>query len=229
MSNIYSKNYTDKGYLMNYRQPSAREKKLNNQVYQFRIELLNVAPLIWRRIQVPAYYNFWDLHVSIQDSMGWSDSHLHHFEIREAGKRKPCKIGIPDFEMISGDDVFPGWEIAVPAYFSSVGMQADYVYDYGDLWIHSVLLEGILLREAGIKYPACLDGAEDCPPEDCGGPFAYSEFLKMKADPEQKEVRMVSMFTGRAWRPKPFNKDKVKFTNSFRRWMHAFLDDQGPV
>ena len=89
MSNIYSKNYTDEGYLMKYRQPSAREKRLNNQVYQFRIELLNVVPMIWRRIQVPAYYNFWDFHVAIQDSMGWSDSHLHHFEIRAAGKRKP--------------------------------------------------------------------------------------------------------------------------------------------
>ena len=51
------------------------------KVYQFKVSLKGIRPLIWRRIQVPETYSFWDLHVAIQDSMGWSDYHLHHFEI----------------------------------------------------------------------------------------------------------------------------------------------------
>lgn len=65
---------------------------------------------------MPSDYNFWDLHVAIQDAMGWQDSHLHHFEIKAKGKQKSVKIGIPDFDLIEDDpaeEVFPGWEIPV--------------------------------------------------------------------------------------------------------------------
>ena len=36
-------------------------------VHQFKIELLDTSPVVWRRLQVPAEYSFWDLHVAIQD------------------------------------------------------------------------------------------------------------------------------------------------------------------
>ena len=38
-------------------------------VYQFKISLLEIKPLIWRRIQVLETYTFWNLHVAIQDAM----------------------------------------------------------------------------------------------------------------------------------------------------------------
>ena len=47
------------------------------RIYQFKIELDGATPTIWRRIQVPETYSFWDLHVAIQDAMGWLDYHLH--------------------------------------------------------------------------------------------------------------------------------------------------------
>jgi hypothetical protein len=46
------------------------------EVYQFKITLNNSKPSIWRRIVVPSNYSFWDLHVAIQDSVGWLDYHL---------------------------------------------------------------------------------------------------------------------------------------------------------
>jgi hypothetical protein len=52
-----------------------------DRVYQFKITLLEISPKIWRRIQVPEKYSFWDLHVAIQDAMGWDDMHLHVFKI----------------------------------------------------------------------------------------------------------------------------------------------------
>ena len=45
-------------------------------VLQFKITLLGVMPPVWRRIQVPAGYSFWDLHVAIQDAMGWQDVNI---------------------------------------------------------------------------------------------------------------------------------------------------------
>ena len=61
---------------------------------QFRVELFDIEPTIWRRIEVPSSYSFWDLHVAIQDSMGWLDCHLHEFTIKPRHKRKRIAIGL---------------------------------------------------------------------------------------------------------------------------------------
>src|SRR5262245_10797621 len=37
----------------------------------FTVTLDETAPPIWRRIEIPATYDFWGLHVAIQDAMGW--------------------------------------------------------------------------------------------------------------------------------------------------------------
>ena len=87
-------------------------KSKNHLVYQFKISLYEIEPLIWRRIQVPANYNFWDLHVAIQDAMGWLDYHLHAFRIRQKHKKKSIEIGIPVDDW-DGDPVIPGWEIPI--------------------------------------------------------------------------------------------------------------------
>lgn len=58
------------------------EKKFEN-VYQFRIDLNDISPPIWRRIQVPETYTFFDLHVAIQNAMGWEDYHMHEFYITD--------------------------------------------------------------------------------------------------------------------------------------------------
>jgi hypothetical protein len=52
---------------------------------QYLVVLAGTDPLVWRRIRVPAAYSFWDLHVAIQDAMGWHDVHLHEFRVVVAG------------------------------------------------------------------------------------------------------------------------------------------------
>jgi len=65
-------------------------------IYQFKITLKDTKPPIWRRIQVPSTYNFWDLHVSFQDAMAWKDYHLHEFIIKDPLTSELIYIGIPD-------------------------------------------------------------------------------------------------------------------------------------
>jgi hypothetical protein len=55
-------------------------------VHQFLVVLSGTDPLVWRRIQVPQKYSFWDLHVAIQDAMGWLDYHLHEFRLLDAAE-----------------------------------------------------------------------------------------------------------------------------------------------
>ena len=223
MKNNYDKNYTSNGYLMNYQKALAGSFP-KNQVMQFKIELTEISPLIWRRILVPFDYNFWDLHVAIQDSMGWKDYHLHHFEIKGKYKKKEVKIGIPDLEFLSEDNnIWPGWEIPVLNYFNALGVTAKYIYDYGDFWRHSVTLEEYVIQEENIKYPICIDGARACPPEDCGGEEGYYRLIEVLSNITHSEYKELKTWAGKNWSPDYFNKDKIKFDNPFKRWETAFF------
>lgn len=200
----------------------------SNRVLLFKIELSEILPLIWRRISVPSDYNFWDLHVAIQDSLGWLDYHLHHFEIKGKGKKKEDHIGIPDFERNEGlKEVFPGWEIPVINYFNDLGVKAKYIYDYGDCWLHEIQLEGYLFRENKTQYPVCIDGERACPPEDCGGADGYFNLIKIFSEPENEDNAEKRAWVGKDWNPDRFDKHCIKFSDPYKRWVKAFLESPG--
>lgn len=225
MTSEFNKNFTERGYTMNYlKLPDSSHYKTH--VLQFLVEIKGISPHIWRRIQVPANYNFWDLHVAIQDALGWWDCHLHHFEIKGKGKRKMTRIGIPDFSG-SGDlpEVFPGWEILATAHFNDFGIQAAYEYDYGDEWLHQVTLEGYLFRDPKVNYPVCIDGERACPPEDCCGINGYKNVLAVLADPEHEGYNEMRVWIGKDWDPEKFNPAEVNFDNPYKRWVHAFQEN----
>src|SRR5881296_2865857 len=96
-------------------------------VCQFLIVLAKTDPLVWRRIQVPETYSFWDLHVALQDAMGWLDYHLHVFRLAEPGAGEVEQIGIPDDDRFEGDKpTLPGWEIPITRHFSRPGTDVQY-------------------------------------------------------------------------------------------------------
>jgi len=197
-----------------------------NIIFQFKVTLKDIHPSIWRRIQVPSKYSFWDLHVAIQDSMGWLDYHLHAFRLKRTHGRNIVEIGIPtdDFDDIK---ILQGWNEYIADYFSEPGEIAEYEYDYGDSWCHEVLFEGILLKEKNIKYPLCMAGERACPPEDCGGIGGYGNLLQILHDPEHEEYEsMVEWLSG--WYGKydseKFDKESVKFENPKTRWKKAFSE-----
>lgn len=201
--------------------------KTKNRIFQFKITLKEIAPVIWRRVQVPANYNFWDLHVAIQDSMGWLDYHLHQFTIKPPHANKPKVIGIPDDDSISEEpELLPGWETEITRYFTDIGVTASYIYDFGDGWEHEVILEGLLIREKGLKYPHCTGGKNACPPEDCGGVDGYFHFLESTMIPAHEEHKEMKEWVGGKFDPKNFNPDNVKFDNPKRRWKHAFMENK---
>ena len=223
----YDKNFTDQGYLMNYKK-GVSISPFKNRVLQFKIEMPEIMPLIWRRIQVPWDYNFWDLHVAIQDSMGWLDYHLHHFEIKGRSKKTVEHIGIPDFDRLGElQEVLPGWEIPVTNYFNDLGITAKYLYDYGDSWWHTVQLEGYMHRQKKAVYPVCLGGERACPREDCGGTHGYYEMLKTLSDPTNEDYKDMKTWAGEDWDSEVFSRDQVHFDSPYKRWKNAFLEDKG--
>ena len=65
-------------------QKEASDRRLTDREMRFRTSLDGTDPEVWRRIAVPGAYTFWDLHVAVQDAMGWNDSHLHRKPFLEA-------------------------------------------------------------------------------------------------------------------------------------------------
>ena len=204
----------------------------NTLVYQFKVTLQKIEPPIWRRIQVPADYNFWDLHVAIQDAMGWLDYHLHAFRIHNELENTMTEIGIPGDEL-DDDNFLPGWEIPIRVYFREPGQSVPYKYDFGDGWEHEILLEGIFLKEKGGKYPKCIEGERACPPEDCGSIPGYYHLLEITRNPKHKEYRdFINWLKGHGknyypYDPEKFEPEKVHFENPKKRWKIAFAETDG--
>jgi hypothetical protein len=84
-----------------------------------------------------------------------------------------------------------------------------YEYDFGDSWEHELLVEKILLPEAGKRYPVCLTGKRACPPEDCGGIWGYTSFLDAIHDPQHPEHDEMLEWVGGPFDPEAFDLDEV--------------------
>jgi Plasmid pRiA4b ORF-3-like protein len=193
-------------------------------VHQFRIELAGSRPPIWRRIQVPAWYTFWDLHVAIQDAMGWKDYRLHEFTLLD-DEVEDLRIGIPDDEAL---DVLAGWQIPITHFFGKLRTRLRYTYDFGDDWEHDLVYEGRLRRSPGITYPLCLEGARACPPEDCGGLPDYERLLRILADPLHDEHEDTRAWVGASFDAERFEAEAVLFDDPRGRWTIAFQGDEPP-
>ena len=196
--------------------------KTKDHALQFKVTLMGIEPEVWRRIVVPGNYSFWDLHVAIQDAMGWLDYHLHAFRIRNPETGDVDQIGIPDDSFEDEEPFLAGWEVPIINYFREPGDRADYEYDFGDGWEHEVVLEEIPSRIPQKKYPLCLDGARACPPEDCGGVHGYEEMLAALRDPTHEEHKSMVEWIGGKYDPAAFSPKKVRFDDPKKRWRNAF-------
>lgn len=197
-----------------------------SRVYQFRITLKGIDPPIWRQIVVPDHYSFWDLHVAIQDSMGWQDYHLHEFRVRNPSTGRIDKIGIPDPDgFLEDEPVSSSWRIPIAKLFALDNSVADYIYDFGDDWEHSVILEDIRQGDSDTQYPACAGGERTCPPEDVGGIHGYQEFVASLADPDHPEHDRNLEWVGGSFKPDAFNPNDVKFDDPQERWNRAFQEE----
>lgn len=195
------------------------------RVHQFKVELQGISPPIWRRIQVPEKYDFWALHVAIQDAMGWLDYHLHVFRIKPKHKQKVLEIGIPNEDGFEEESlILPGWEVQIETTLWEVGSIFEYEYDFGDGWVHDVTHEGVLVQEPGAAYPRCIGGARACPPEDCGGLGGYEGLLEILADPGHEDHEQMKEWAGEDYDPERFDPAAVTFDNPRVRWRIAFLE-----
>ncbi len=156
---------------------------LGLQIYELKIELLEIEPKIWRRVLVPGTITLGQLHEVIQIAMGWTNSHLHQFIVGAHS------YSDPEFEI---EEAKSEYRYSLEKLAPRVSNTIAYEYDFGDGWDHQIRVERII--EDDKRYPGkpvCLGGERSCPPEDCGGPWGYQIFLEAirnKKHPQHKEL-----------------------------------------
>lgn len=176
-----------------------------NLVYLLEVTLKEIQPPIWRRFQVPSSLTLAQLHDALQIIMGWTDSHLHRFIINGQ------EFGRPDYEERFADDdpIRDERRMRLARLFPVVPAAFLYEYDYGDGWIHVLVVENILSARPGVDYPNCIEGERACPPEDVGGVSGYEELLAVLADPEHEEHEAMWMWAGEDFDPEAFDIEAV--------------------
>jgi hypothetical protein len=152
-------------------------------ILRLKVQLMDVRPPVWRRLEVPAALTLAEFHDVLQSVFGWDDAHLHAFE-------RP----VPQDERGRGgrqrrDRVSDGRErrLRVGALLVQQGDVLHYRYDFGDDWDHGIVLEERLDPVNGLAYPRCTGGRRATPPEDCGGAPGYQNLLAALADPAHPE------------------------------------------
>ena len=138
-------------------------------VYQLRVVLAGISPLVWRRLLVPAETSVAGLHEILQTAFGWSDEHLHRFTIHavEYGLWRPGSAGF------SRD----ARQVRLDSFGLRRGERFTYEYNFTAGWRHDIRVEEILPRSPRRRYPACTGGARQAPPEHFGSP---EEFLALR-------------------------------------------------
>jgi hypothetical protein len=172
------------------------------KVYQLRIELQEIKPLIWRRVRIPGPVKLAKVHRIFQIVMGWTDTHLHEFAIGATHYGTPD----PDFddEPIMRDSRVTLAEVLTPSISHFI-----YSYDFGDGWEHVVHVEPSASLKPEEPALLCLAGENACPPEDVGGPYGYADFLRIIRNPKAKEHRTTLQWCGGAFDPTGFDLQAV--------------------
>jgi hypothetical protein len=169
-------------------------------LYQLKITLKGSHPPIWRRVVVRSDMSLHRLHGVIQRVMGWTDSHLHQFIVADT------YYGTPEPEMMGFDrQTLSEKRYSVSEVAPAVKRSFVYEYDFGDGWQHKIVVEKILPPDPAFRHPACLAGANACPPEDCSGIGGYDELVEILAEPQHPEYESMKEWLGYAFDPTHFN------------------------
>ena len=156
---------------------------------KIHISLDEIEPEVWRRLLLPSSWNLEQLHLAVQAAFNWWNYHLHEFRI---GGLRYGDVEGAEAIVFDDDDarVFSSREVRLRDF--EVGATFGYLYDFGDSWEHTIVIEEFVSLDVAPAHGSCIGGAGARPPEDVGGVPGYERFLEImsdKADPEHADMK----------------------------------------
>lgn len=153
------------------------------RIFRLYVELADIAPPIWRELEVAGELTLFELHTVLQRAFGWQSYHLWCFDI------DGLSYGEADEDLDFEDP-----ERTLDMVLSKPGARFSYRYDFGDDWVHEVVVRSIETKVG--RDAVCLGGARAGPPEDCGGPPGYSRLVEVLSDPSRPEHMKLKRWCG---------------------------------
>lgn len=180
-------------------------------VYVCRIELNEIAPMIWREFQFHPDVTFHKLHKIIQTVMGWENYHMYEFHVNGQ------VIGLPDstFTDMEDREILNARRETVKKHVNEEHTVFTYVYDFGDDWQHTVTLIKIDASTSE-PTPLCLTGARSCPQEDVGGVWGYQHLMEVLLTPNHPERDHYMGWVREGYDPEYFSCEEV---NQELQWL----------
>ncbi len=178
--------------------------------------VLKCKPAIWRRLLLDPRLDFAQLHLVLQRCFDWSDSHLHMFQAPSIGRLTDRRMIKFDLDAPDGTPACDERRVLLGHALGCPGDKVEYVYDFGDDWRVELVTEAVddlasfpfpphigfwsssgrpLEKPEKHRAAICVAGERSGPPEDCGGPYALEDLLRMcrtgptaadVPDPEQR-------------------------------------------
>ena len=173
-------------------------------IVQIKVTLEGIKPPIWRRLLVRSDITLGELHNVIQAvMMGWVDYHLHQFIVGET------YYGVPHPDYGGFVEMRDESRVKLNQIVTGEKFKFRYEYDFGDSWLHNLLVEKILTPEPGQQVPVCIKGKRACPPEDVGGVWGYEDFLEAIQNPDHAEHEDYLEWIGGEFDPEEFDLDET--------------------
>ena len=179
-------------------------------ILQLRATIRGIEPPIWRTVQLRGDALLSDLHLALQGLFFWWNYHWHDFLIDGVRYSEPDPEDADHDRMVEDERL-----VALNCLLVRPGTRFEYHYDFGDNWWIDLELEQVLAPDAQAKYPRCIAGERNAPPEDVGGVSGFAEYARIMADryhPEYRETRR--------WRG-PFKPEKFSVSAVNRNLLHG--------
>ena len=153
-------------------------KNADDSTLVLKIQMKDVAkPPMWREVEIPANFNFMQLHGVIQAVTGLVNCHLWQFNAKaydpsltigvERDADDPFGFGL---DSITHDSE----ETPVTQFLQQKGDKLEYVYDFGDDWIFVVEVKDLTAKKS--EYPVCRKYKCDLNAiDDFGGVWGYRQ------------------------------------------------------
>jgi hypothetical protein len=193
---------------------------MSEPVARLLIELEDITPRIWRRVDVPAAITLSTLHEVMQAVMRWDDMHLYEFRVGDRVYGDP----LPELESASRR-VYKAKGIRLSQLIDRGVDHFLYVYDFGDDWRHRVAVEDVRDGDPDTDYPIFVDGARRAPPEDVGGLPGFEAFLDAIGDRRHPQHAELLEWANGAFDPEDIERREIELDLAmlaeFRRRVRA--------
>jgi hypothetical protein len=167
--------------------------------------------MVWRRFLISDQATLGELHRAIQIAFGWTDVHLHRFDIHGLTYGLSRAGGLP-FNAEAD-------QVSLASLQLREGETFLYTYDFTDGWEHDIRLEqkcfGLRLlpdedpHDEEQSGPICTDGSGRGPVEGCGGPWAYQKLIATYKRAPLSEYLRLCVRLGELFNPFAFDRQDV--------------------